>query len=118
EGWTRGDRVFVNPLVLCGECDACTGDHPTQCRRARLPGLELPGLFSDLISMPAKSLHRLPDSITWEEGALIEPASVAYHAIGRGELKPRDRVAILGAGPIGALAALILDRRFNAQILV
>lgn len=118
EGWSEGDRVFVSPLVVCGECDACRAGRTTQCQNAKLPGLELPGLFSDLISMPARALHRLPDDIDWRAGAMIEPTSVAHHAVRRAELGRGASVAVLGAGPIGALATLICDHVHGADLLV
>lgn len=118
EGWQPGERVFVSPMVVCGHCEACTSGRATQCRELMLPGLELPGLFSDLIVMPAKTLHRLPASMSWIQGALVEPASVAHHAVGRAQLSEGDAVAVLGSGPIGSLATLICDHSFGAQLLV
>lgn len=117
-GWEPGERVFVNPLVLCGECEACREGRFTQCSDSKLPGLELPGLFSDLITMPAKSLHRLPDSLSWGQGAMVEPTSVAHHAVRRGEPSRGASIAVLGAGPIGALAALICAHSHAADLLV
>jgi 2-desacetyl-2-hydroxyethyl bacteriochlorophyllide A dehydrogenase len=117
-GWSPGERVFVNPLVLCGDCEVCKSDEPTQCPNSRLPGLELDGLFSDLIVMPAKQLHGLSDRMTWAEGALIEPTSVSYHAVRRADLSQGASVAVLGAGPIGALISLICDHVYGAKILV
>lgn len=117
-GWEQGERVFVNPLVLCGQCEACLSGRHTQCRKSLLPGLELAGLFSDLIAMPAKSLHRLPASMSWTQGALVEPTSVAYHAVGRAELSRGSAVAVLGVGPIGALAALICSHSLEAKLMI
>ncbi|MBS1886076.1 MAG: alcohol dehydrogenase catalytic domain-containing protein [Actinobacteria bacterium] len=117
-GWGPGDRVFVSPLVVCGECAACRAGRPTQCESAKLPGLDLPGLFSDLIAMPAKVLHRLPDQVNWRAGAMIEPTSVAHHAVRRAEPAKGSSVAVLGAGPIGALAALICHHVHEARLLV
>jgi (R,R)-butanediol dehydrogenase/meso-butanediol dehydrogenase/diacetyl reductase len=118
EGWERGERVFVNPLVVCGKCESCRAGRATQCRDSLLPGLELAGLFSDLIVMPARSLHRLPPTLDWVQGAMVEPTSVAHHAVGRAGLSRGDSVAVLGAGPIGALAALICDHSHAAELLV
>jgi 2-desacetyl-2-hydroxyethyl bacteriochlorophyllide A dehydrogenase len=118
EGWEPGERVFVNPLVVCGSCEACTFGRATQCRNSLLPGLELAGLFSDLIVMPAKTLHRLRPSMSWVQGALVEPTSVAHHAVGRAGLSAGDAVAVLGTGPIGSLATLICDHSFKANLLV
>lgn len=118
EGWEPGEAVFVNPLVVCGECEACRSGHATQCRSSQLPGLELAGLFSDLIVMPARSLHRLPASMNWIQGAMVEPTSVAHHAVGRAEIASGQSVAVLGAGPIGALATLICGHSHGSDLLV
>lgn len=118
EGWTEGDRVFVSPVVYCGECAACRAGRSNQCENVGLPGLNLPGLFSDLVAMPAKALHRLPDSMNWRAGAMIEPTSVAFHAVGRGEPTAGGTVAVLGAGPIGALATLICGYVHDSRLLV
>lgn len=117
-GWKPGDRVFVSPLVVCGECAACRAGRPTQCEAVGLPGLNLPGLFSDLITMPEKVLHRLPEGINWRAGAMIEPTSVAYHAVRRAEPADGGSVAVLGAGPIGALATLICHHVHDSRLLV
>jgi threonine dehydrogenase-like Zn-dependent dehydrogenase len=118
EGWSEGDRVFVSPVVACGECAACQAGRTNQCENVGLPGLNLPGLFSDLIAMPAKALHRLPDSINWRAGAMIEPTSVAFHAVRRGEPTHGGSVAVLGTGPIGSLATLICSHVHDSRLLV
>jgi L-iditol 2-dehydrogenase len=117
-GWEPGERVFVNPVVICGKCRECASGHLTRCSNLKLPGLQLAGLFSDLIVMPATQLHRLPDGLSWLQGALIEPTSVAHHAVGRAQLRSGASVAVLGAGPIGSLAALICDQLHDARLLV
>jgi (R,R)-butanediol dehydrogenase / meso-butanediol dehydrogenase / diacetyl reductase len=117
-GWSEGDRVFVSPVVFCGKCAACKAGRANQCENVGLPGLNLPGLFSDLITMPAKALHRLPDTINWRAGAMIEPTSVAYHAVGRGEPTRGGTVAVLGTGPIGALVTLICSHVHDSLLLV
>lgn len=116
--WKEGDRVFVSPVVYCGECAACAAGRSNQCENVGLPGLNLPGLFSDLIAMPAKALHRLPDSINWRAGAMIEPTSVAFHGVRRGEPARGGSVAVLGAGPIGALATLICHHVHDSRLMV
>jgi len=62
------------------------------------------GAWTDYIVMPSDALYVLPDSMSFEEGAMIEPLSVGYHAMNRAHVKPSDKVFITGLGPIGLLA--------------
>jgi L-iditol 2-dehydrogenase len=116
--WAVGERVAIDPQVACGRCSYCATGTSTQCPEKQLPGLQLPGLFSEIVAMPTVTLHRLGDGMTWEQGAMVEPAAVAYHALQRAELRDDARVAILGAGPIGALAALIHVRDHDIAPMV
>lgn len=105
--WRCGDRVAIEPQIACGACRFCAEGLTSICPKKRMPGIGFPGLFSELVAMPAKTLHRLADGVGWEEGAMVEPAAVAYRAIKRAELYPGASVAILGAGSVGALVAMI-----------
>ena len=106
-GWAVGDRVAIDPQVPCGRCPDCRSGRAAVCSAKHLPGLQIPGLFSEFVAMPPATLHCLERETTWEQGAMVEPGAVACHALGRAKLAEDARVAILGAGPIGSLAALI-----------
>jgi (R,R)-butanediol dehydrogenase/meso-butanediol dehydrogenase/diacetyl reductase len=80
-------------------------------------GIDRPGAMQKLWTVPAHTLHRLPDALSLKEGALIEPIAVACHDVRLGEVKAGEFVVVLGGGPIGALIALVAKQK-GALVLV
>ena len=107
DGFQIGDPVTVMPLDPCGECPACQVGHYHICHNLNFLGIETPGAFQSYWTVPAKTLHHLPDSLSLVHGALIEPLAVACHDVRLGEVKAGDTVVVLGGGPIGMLVALV-----------
>jgi 2-desacetyl-2-hydroxyethyl bacteriochlorophyllide A dehydrogenase len=100
----RGDRVAVEPLVVCRECAYCrTGDYQL-CPQMRLVGTVADGGFAEYIRMPSYALYPLPAAVDVEVGALAEPLAVAVHGARLANLRLGDRVLVLGAGTIGLLS--------------
>ena len=100
-----GDRVAVEPGVACGDCDYCRSGRYNLCPDvAFLATPPVNGAWQEYIAMPSDYLFKLPDTMSFEEGALLEPLSVGFHALQRGHAKPFDRLLITGLGPIGLLA--------------
>jgi L-iditol 2-dehydrogenase len=99
-----GMRVAVDPAQPCHRCDLCKRDHPNLCRRLHFCGL-FPdnGSFAEYICVPAKTCFPVPKSVDDVAAAMLEPLGVALHATKLGKIQDGDRVAILGAGPIGLL---------------
>ncbi|HZT31943.1 MAG TPA: alcohol dehydrogenase catalytic domain-containing protein [Bryobacteraceae bacterium] len=116
-GYREGDRVTVMPLDPCGECPACKAGHSHVCQRLKFIGIDSPGALQGLWTVPAHTLHHLPDSLSLEHGALVEPIAVACHDVRLGEVKPGDFVVVQGSGPIGTLVALVA-RHERARVLV
>jgi 2-desacetyl-2-hydroxyethyl bacteriochlorophyllide A dehydrogenase len=106
-GFRAGDRVTVMPLDPCGSCPACKAGHAHICQRLKFIGIDVPGALQGLWTVPAHTLHRLPDSLSLELGALIEPVAVACHDVRLAEVKPGEYVVVQGGGPIGVLVALV-----------
>ena len=106
EGWQAGDRVAVLPLIACGECHACKQDLEHVCERMQFFGVETAGAFQDSWTVPAHTLHRVPDSIAPDQAALVEPLAVAMHAVRTSGLQDGNLAVVLGGGPIGLLTAL------------
>jgi (R,R)-butanediol dehydrogenase/meso-butanediol dehydrogenase/diacetyl reductase len=98
-----GDRVVVNPLIYCGECHYCKRGQHIMCTRLGTYGFAADGAFAEYGIFHEYSLFRLPDSVTDDMGAFVEPLAVAVHAVKRSRLKVGASVAIVGAGPIGLL---------------
>lgn len=106
EGWRVGDRVVVQPLRTCGACALCRAGRPNVCLNRALIGMSSHGAYAEAVRVPQEQLYRLPESLSWEQGALVEPIAVALHAVNRTPLSLMDSVVIVGAGPIGLLALL------------
>jgi (R,R)-butanediol dehydrogenase/meso-butanediol dehydrogenase/diacetyl reductase len=98
-----GDRVTVNPLIYCGECHYCRKGNHLMCSKLATVGFAWDGAFAEYGVFPEYSILKLPDSVTYEMGACVEPLAVAVHAVNRSGLKIGDNVAVIGAGPIGLL---------------
>lgn len=99
-----GRRVGIFPLIPCRHCPQCAEKHYEMCARYDYVGSRRDGGFAEYVAVPVWNLIALPDSIGFEEAAMLEPLSVALHAIKKGELKPGDDVAIVGTGMIGVAA--------------
>lgn len=99
-----GDRVAVEPLVVCRECWACRTGNYQLCARFRVLGNTLDGGFAEYLRVPAYALFPLPAAVDFEVGALAEPLAVAVHAVRLANVGLGDRVVVLGAGTIGLLS--------------
>ncbi len=106
-GWAEGERVVVNPLITCGRCGRCRAGDDHLCRQRSIIGIQRPGGFAEQVTVPRRSLVPLPSEVSFTTGAVIEPLAVAWHAVRSAALSPGMRVAVLGAGPIGLLVALL-----------
>lgn len=113
-GLRVGDRVAVVPMRGCGHCGACERGDPARCSEMILIG----GGYAEYAAVAARQCRILPDDVALEDGALAEPLSVALHCIVRSGMKPGDRVAILGAGPIGLLVAFWARRMGASRVVV
>ncbi len=106
-----GDRVAVDPAIVCGVCDQCLAGRPNTCRRLLYLGTpgQLPGALCERIVMPEDNCFSLPSEMTLEEGVLVEPLSIAVHGLKLADEARPERISILGAGPIG-LSVLLAAR--------
>ena len=104
-----GDRVTSEPQQgVCGVCRFCRLGLIHLCSSKRSPGWGIDGAMAEYIKLPETLLHKLPDNISFIEGAVIEPASTVTHAIiERGNIRPQDFVVVMGPGPIGLIAAQV-----------
>jgi L-iditol 2-dehydrogenase len=101
-----GRRVAVFPLLPCFACTACAEAEYASCRNYDYFGSRRDGGFAELVAVPVWNLVPVPDGVSYEAAALVEPAAVARHALQRGRLSPGEVIAIAGAGPIGLLLGL------------
>jgi len=106
EGFRAGDRVVVRPLDSRGETPADRGFSHIS-RNLRFLGIDTPGAFQSSWTVPAFTLHRLPDRVEMRLAALAEPLAVACHDVRRAELVAGETAVVIGGGPIGLLIALV-----------
>ena len=121
EGWSEGDRVAVIPVDPCGECPNCAAGNEHLCVQAPLRGHGLggrPGAFAERVLAPATSLFRLPEGLSDEQGALVEPLAVGVHAVRLAGADPEAPACILGAGPIGVMTALAARAAGHQRLVV
>lgn len=114
-------RVGVFPLIPCGECRPCRNQQYEMCRNYSYLGSRRDGGFAEYVAVPAQNLTRLPDNVTFEEAAMLEPMAVAVHAIRHVMFSDTDTVVICGLGTIGLLVLMFLLERgngFSKRILV
>jgi L-iditol 2-dehydrogenase len=113
-----GDRVTVEPHLGCRACEFCEQELVNICLRKSAPGTPgWIGTFVEYFNAPEKTLYKLDDKVSYEEGTLIEPLAVAVHALARATVTARDGMVILGAGTIGMLA-LVVARKMGFKTVV
>ena len=113
-----GDLVTIYPLISCGHCHACTHGNPHVCKALRLFGFDLDGGMAQFVKVPLSALLKLPANMTARVGALIEPLAVAVHGVARARLQGVEVIAVLGAGPIGLLTALVVQAHGIPHVVI
>ena len=115
----EGDRVAIMPLAYCGRCAYCRRGLQHLCATMACVGLSHSwGGMGQIATVDEYQIVRLPDAVTYEQGALIEPTAVAAYGVERAGVSPGDRVLVTGAGPIGALAALCARAAGASEVYV
>ncbi len=123
-GWKVGDRVAGTSHDACGVCQKCVEGHYNLCENYGRPGLHkqyghsVQGADATYVVHGVKCIFSLPDAISFDEGAVIDPASIALHVANRGNIAPGDNVAIMGAGAIGLLGGDAARIRGAARVIV
>ena len=110
-GWRVGDRVAGTSHDACGVCQKCVEGHYNLCENYGKAGLHrqyghnVQGADAEYVVHGVKAIFPLPDALSFAEGAVVDPASIALHVANRGNVQPGDNVAITGGGAIGLLSA-------------
>jgi L-iditol 2-dehydrogenase len=104
--WKPGDRVTFDSTAYCGRCDFCRRGQINLCNQRRVLGVSCEdyrqdGAFAEYVAVPQHILYRLPEALTFEQAALVEPLSIAFHAARRTPLALNDTAVVVGAGMIG-----------------
>ena len=106
-GLKVGDRVILDPYLYCGQSYPCSIGRTNCCTDLKVLGVHVEGGMAEYVTHPADMLWKLPDDMDWELAPIAEPLTIALHGIHRGGLKEGEKVVIIGAGPIGLLAAMV-----------
>ncbi len=111
-----GDRVALDPAQPCGACDQCLGGRPHTCRHLSFLGCpgQIEGCLAEYLVLPERSCYLVPDTMTFEEAAIVEPLSIGLYAISLSVPMVGAKIGILGAGPIG-LSVLLPARFLGAE---
>ncbi|MBV9986782.1 MAG: zinc-binding alcohol dehydrogenase family protein [Chitinophagaceae bacterium] len=96
-----GDRVVMDPVIHCGECYQCRIGRRNVCAKLKVRSAHVDGGFQEYLVLPQQNIYHIPDQLSWEEAAMIEPFTIAEQVCSRAEISKEDIVFILGAGPVG-----------------
>lgn len=96
-----GDRAVAEHVMGCGTCTYCLAGKQNLCQTPTVIGLHKLGALSEYLVLPAHLVYKLPDALTYDEGVLVEPLSIAVYAVRKADVRVGDRVAVVGQGPIG-----------------
>ncbi len=107
-GFRPGDRITFDSTVYCGTCGFCRAGHVNLCDNRRVLGVSCneyrrDGAFAEYVAVPARGLYRIPDGLSFDHAALIEPLSIAFHAVRRTPLVLGDTAVVIGSGVIGLM---------------
>jgi len=115
---SQGERVVVEGIIPCGDCDECRIGATNRCTTYDEIGFTRPGAIADRIAVPKRLVHRIEQSVNAEDAVLIEPMAVVWRALTRIPLRENLNVVVVGDGTIALLAAHLV-RRFNpARVVV
>jgi L-iditol 2-dehydrogenase len=114
-----GRRVAVDPAIACRSCEMCRDGYHNLCPTVQFAGHgDIDGALQEQLVWPDHLLHPLPDALSDDAGALLEPLGVAIHAAGIGHVRPGSDVLVVGAGPIGVLALQVARHSGAKRVFV
>ena len=117
-GLCEGQKVTIEPQVYCGHCYPCRHGKYNLCEELKVMGFQTTGTASEYFAVDASKVTPIPEEMSYEEGAMIEPLAVAVHAVKQmGDVKGMN-IAVLGAGPIGNLVAQAAKGMGAAKVMI
>ena len=120
--WKKGDRVTFDSTIFCGDCAYCRAGQVNLCDNRRVVGVSPPeyrqhGAFAEYVALPTRILYAVPDQLTYAQAAMIEPVSIAIHAVQRVKIAPTDTAVVVGSGMIGLFVIQALRWAGAARII-
>ncbi len=112
-----GDRVVCEGMIGCGRCRRCRSGQTQWCERIQALGFTRPGGYAELVAVPARVVHVLPEHVSFDAGVLVEPASVVLNALDKGRPRPGEAVGVIGVGTLGSLAIALASLYSPATIV-
>lgn len=112
-----GDRVTPAIVISCGHCYYCRNGMETLCDNIIETGIHVDGAFAEYVTVPEKVLHKLPENMTYEQGASIDPIASAYHPVKKASIGSENTVVVFGPGPIGLYATQIAKAEGAKKII-
>ena len=121
-GWSEGQRATFDSTIYCGRCAYCLRGQVNLCDNRQVLGVSCAeyrrqGAFAEYVAVPARVLCALPDGLTYERAAMVEPVSVAVHGVHRAGVQAGDRVAVVGTGMIGSLVVQVLKAKGASEVV-
>ncbi|MEG1012473.1 MAG: alcohol dehydrogenase catalytic domain-containing protein [Ruthenibacterium sp.] len=118
KGISVGQKVTIEPQVVCGKCYPCRHGKYNLCEKLKVMGFQTTGTASEYFAVDAAKLTPLPEKMSYDEGAMIEPLAVTVHAVKRAGDVRGLKIAVLGAGPIGILLAQSARAMGAASVMI
>jgi 2-desacetyl-2-hydroxyethyl bacteriochlorophyllide A dehydrogenase len=112
-----GDRVVCEGFIPCHRCRRCRSGDTQWCENVEALGFTRPGGYAELVAVPARVVHRLPDHVSFDAGVLVEPASVVLQGLEKARPQPGEAVGVVGVGTLGALAIVLAQLRSPSRIV-
>lgn len=112
-----GQRIAAFPLITCGNCLMCRTGNSHVCRNLRLFGIDAAGGMAQFVKLPVTALMPIGE-MNAQMGALVEPLAVAVHGVSRAPIAEARTIAVVGAGPIGLLTALVAQTRTKVEVII
>jgi 2-desacetyl-2-hydroxyethyl bacteriochlorophyllide A dehydrogenase len=112
-----GDRVVCEGFIVCNRCRRCRSGETQWCERIEALGFTRPGGYAELVAVPERIVHRLPEHVSFDAGVLVEPASVVLRGLEKARPGPGEAVGVIGVGTLGALAITLLRLQSPSRIV-
>lgn len=113
-----GDRVTSDSATWCGECNNCMKGWHSLCQKCAFLGLSRDGCYAEYVNVPVASVFKLPENVSFEWGAMVEPFACALHVLYRSRIMLGESIVIIGTGPIGLMCAHLAKIAGASKIFV
>jgi L-iditol 2-dehydrogenase len=113
-----GDAVIVSPIDACGVCPNCQAGLSNICTNRHVLGVDIPGAYADQLTVKESMVYAKPEALTWRQAAMVEPLSVALHAVEITPIRLMETVVVVGAGTIGLLTLLAAKLKGAGQVIM